>query len=329
MKPSIAAVIPAYNAENTIQKAIQSVLDQREVPEEIIVVDDGSSDSTTELVDKFGKDVTLIRQKNQGAAAARQTGTEASRSDYIAYLDADDWWPEGKIARCREIMAKADIDFMLTDLQRARPGDGPEAYLPRNRSFYPWLKAYLKDGAKTSEVKNFYRLEPEMGLSLLLRGFPVYPSTALVKHSVIEFANGWDARFRRSEDFDLGMRIARHFPLHYLDEVQAIVGLHAGNEDYYTYFVKQTEGDIKVLSAHLNAEPDNSSYRRMFAQALGRKLYNLGNSHRNHNQFGYARQSYSRALKYPGFRIRALTRLALVFWPVSKLYTAALAPPRR
>jgi len=313
MRPSIAAVIPTYNAEKTVETAILSALSQSEPPEEVIVVDDGSTDGTATVVEKLGDRVRLIHQKNQGSAVARQTGTVASTADYIAYLDSDDWWPENKIARCREIIAKEDVDFMLADLDRARPGDGPEAYWGRNSSFFPWARGYFAGQAVSSGVENLYRLEPEIGLSLLLHSFPVFPSTVLVKRSVIEAVGGWDARFRRCQDFDIGLRIARRFPLHYLDEVQAILGLHKGNDDAHAYIVKQTEGDIRVLSAHIEAESVDSSYHRQVAEALGRKYCGLGYSLRKAGQYKLARQSYAKALGSPGHRMHALIRWILLF----------------
>lgn len=128
-------------------------------------------------------------------------------------------------------------------------------------------------------VQNLYTLEPADRLSLLLRGYPVYPSTMLVKCHVVEVVGGWNARIRRTEDFDIGLRIARHFPLHYLDEVQAILGLHEVNESAYPYVVMQTEHDIKVLVAHLQAEPFGSEYHGQVEKALGSKYYSLGHAH--------------------------------------------------
>jgi len=312
-RPSIAVVIPAYNAEETVETAILSALCQVDPPEETIVVDDGSTDNTVTVVNKFSDRVRLISQGNQGSAVARQTGTAAANSDYIAYLDSDDWWPEGKITRCREIIAKEDINFMLMDLQRARPGDAPEAYLEKNNSFFPWVKEYFTGRASKSGINNLFKLEPEIGLSLLLHGFPVFPSTVLVKRSVVGAVGGWDARFRRCQDFDIGLRIARRFPLHYLDEVQAIIGLHGGNDDAYAYIVKQTEGDIRVLKAHLEAEQTGSPYYRQVSEALGHKYCGLGYLHRKAGKYKLARQSYAQALRWPGHRMHALIRWILLY----------------
>lgn len=311
--PSIGVVIPAYNAGQTVARAIQSVLGQLEPCDEIIVVDDGSGDDTVPVVSSFVGPIRLISQPNQGAAVARQTGTATTTADYIAYLDADDWWPEGSLANCREAIERGGIDFLLADLQRARPGDGPDAYLPRNRSFFPWLDKYLSGCQADSGMDKLYKLPPDRGLSLLLHGYPVFPSTMLVRREVLETVGGWDARFRRCQDFDLGLRIARYFPLHYLDEVQAILGLHDGNDNARDYCLKQTQGDIRVLLAHLEENRDDATYRRQVAEALGRKYCGLGYSHRVSGEGRLARENYLKSFQWPGKRTHALIRWCLSF----------------
>ena len=87
---SISVVIPAWNAARYIGDAVDSVLSQSAVPQEIIVVDDGSTDDTTECVRRFGSRVTLIAQSNAGAAAARNRGITEAKGAAIALLDADD-----------------------------------------------------------------------------------------------------------------------------------------------------------------------------------------------------------------------------------------------
>ena len=92
---TITVVIPAYNSEKYIARAIDSVLTQTHKPDEIIVVDDGSTDNTSEIARKYEPSVKLIQQQNAGASVARNTGIEAATSEWIAFLDADDeWLPE-------------------------------------------------------------------------------------------------------------------------------------------------------------------------------------------------------------------------------------------
>lgn len=94
---TISVVIPAYNAEKHIARTIESVLEQSHPADEIIIVDDGSADNTAEIVRSFGEKVTLIEQGNAGASIARNTGIEAAKSEWIAFLDADDEWVAEKL----------------------------------------------------------------------------------------------------------------------------------------------------------------------------------------------------------------------------------------
>ena len=89
---SVSVIIPAYNAGHCIKLAIESVLSQDLVPEQIIVVDDGSTDHTANVLRAFGSRIKFLRQENQGQAAARNVGILMSKTKYVAFLDADDYW---------------------------------------------------------------------------------------------------------------------------------------------------------------------------------------------------------------------------------------------
>jgi glycosyltransferase involved in cell wall biosynthesis len=95
--PRFSTVIPAYNAANTVARAIDSALAQTYPPVEVIVVDDGSSDDTAAVVERYGDTVRLIRQANGGPGAARNAGARVASGDWIALLDADDVWLPHKL----------------------------------------------------------------------------------------------------------------------------------------------------------------------------------------------------------------------------------------
>ena len=94
---SVSVVIPVYNGERFAAEAIDSVLGQTRAPDEVLVVDDGSTDGTPEVLRRFDRRVTLIRQQNAGAAAARNRGIEAAKGALIAFQDADDLWVPHKL----------------------------------------------------------------------------------------------------------------------------------------------------------------------------------------------------------------------------------------
>jgi glycosyltransferase involved in cell wall biosynthesis len=96
-KPLISVIIPVFNGERFIAEAIQSVLNQNYEPLEMIVVDDGSTDATADVVKTFGEKIRYIYQENGGVAKARNTGLNAASGDYIAFLDADDLFCNNKL----------------------------------------------------------------------------------------------------------------------------------------------------------------------------------------------------------------------------------------
>lgn len=307
MHGTIAVVIPAHNAGDRIHHAIHSVRQQTRPADEVIVVDDGSTDATAEIAAGIA-DIRLLRQANRGSAVARQVGTDAADSDFIAYLDADDWWPPEKLAECAAVLEGDRVAFLLADLQRALPEDPVSAYLPRNSTFFPWAIRNIRHQAEHRGGAGWYRLAPRSGLDLFLGGFPPYPSTFVVEKTALKDTGGWDARFRRCQDFDLALRLARRHPVHYVDRVHAILGLHAGNQDEYAYNVSQAEGDLQVLKRHRDAPGETPAYRRLVERALVRKLWQIAYAHRRAGRHRLASRAYRRSLAYRHRRARSALR---------------------
>lgn len=93
-KESISVIIPVYNAEKYVEEAVESVLNQTVQPEEIIIINDGSTDGSAEKAKEYEPDVKLISQENKGISGARNTGLRAADGNIIAFLDSDDIWTE-------------------------------------------------------------------------------------------------------------------------------------------------------------------------------------------------------------------------------------------
>jgi len=310
-KAPIAVVIPAFNAGDTLAACLNSVLGQSLPPHEIIVVDDGSTDATAQVTQDFRPVVRLLQQENQGSAVARQLGTLSASSPYIAYLDADDWWPEHTLSRYAEILQSEGIHFLMADLVRALPGAPAKEHLPRNTTFFPWFMEFLQKHGRPSGA-DLFALTPTQGLEALLRGYPYFPSASLARRQAVLDVGGWDRQFRRCQDFDVALRLARRFPIHFLDSVQAIVGINEGNKDGRAYVIKQTTGDIRVLEAHYADNPKDGVYRRQVARAVARKYYNLGNVCRQTGDRRSAFEAYRGALRWPGQRTKAVARMLLL-----------------
>jgi len=121
-RPTVSAIIPAYNAAGRIGRTLDSILSQTYRPQEICVIDDGSVDDTVDVVRKFGSHVHLICRENGGPGAARNTGVAATSGEWIALLDADDAWLPQKIEEQIEFTCAPEVGVIHSQiLGEARP----------------------------------------------------------------------------------------------------------------------------------------------------------------------------------------------------------------
>jgi glycosyltransferase involved in cell wall biosynthesis len=179
---SVSAIIPAYNAEGFIARAIDSVLRQTHRNVEIIVVDDGSTDSTVALIQSYGERVRLISQRNGGPSRARNTGVSSSSGEYLAFLDADDWWDPTKIEQqISSLQTNPSVIASYTSL-RLRYADGRAAV------------ALACDPAK---------LWP--ALRICNPGIP--PSCVMVTRKAFDEAGGFNVDRKGCEDWELWFRL--------------------------------------------------------------------------------------------------------------------------
>ncbi len=121
IRPVFACVIPAYNRETTVARAIESALAQTHAPAEIIVIDDGSQDGTAEAVAAFGDRVRYVYQENAGAAAARNHGLRLAQAEWVALLDSDDYWATDHLERVAAAIEGTEGAAILYFADSARP----------------------------------------------------------------------------------------------------------------------------------------------------------------------------------------------------------------
>ena len=118
MPPLVSIIIPCYNAENWVRQSIQSALDQTWSPVEVIVIDDGSTDKSLEVIKSFGSKIIWETGPNRGANHARNRGLELAKGEYFQFLDADDYLLPGKIERQMKVFPASGADVIYEDWQR-------------------------------------------------------------------------------------------------------------------------------------------------------------------------------------------------------------------
>jgi glycosyltransferase involved in cell wall biosynthesis len=208
----ITAVIPAYNAERYIGRAIESVLAQTRPVDEIIVVDDGSTDNTAGVVRAFGDKVKLICQPNAGECAARNTGIKAAVSSWIAFLDADDEWLPDKIQMQTEVITQTpSLGWVSSNYIRCLCDEGIQnAHIASAK-----IKRLLTNKAYFADFFEAFRAD-SYGCS----------DTILVKKDILVKAGMFREGQQKAGDMDMWWRIAfRHPQFGYVNKPLAIYHL--------------------------------------------------------------------------------------------------------
>jgi glycosyltransferase involved in cell wall biosynthesis len=202
---TISVVIPTYNYGRFLRDAIDSVLAQTYPALEVIVVDDGSTDDTPQVLAEYGDRIRVICQKNEGAGAARNAGIAAARGEYIAFLDSDDIMKAQKLERD---MARFEGD----------PGLG-----------LVHCGAESFDHAGKTLSVSLTGLEGWVALDLLALDREVIAASGggiVVPKRVAEEVGGFDPRLQRSEDWDFCYRVAVRYRVAFVPEVLVRYRLH-------------------------------------------------------------------------------------------------------
>ncbi len=202
---TVSAIIPTLNRSETLGRALDSILAQTRPPEEIIVVDDGSTDATTAMIESRYPQVRLIRQANQGVSGARNRGIAAASGEWIALLDSDDEWTKEKLKRQSEIIA-VDPDILLCHTD--------EIWIRNGRRVNP-MKKHRKYGGRI-----FRQCLPLCVIS---------PSSVIIRRALLDEIGMFDETLPACEDYDLWLRVTARYPVAFIEEKLTIK--HGGHSD--------------------------------------------------------------------------------------------------
>jgi glycosyltransferase involved in cell wall biosynthesis len=198
---TISVIIPAWNRAGEVCHAIDSALAQTLPPLEIIIVDDGSTDETAEVLAHYGDRIRVVRQHNQGVAAARNAGIAAARGDLLAFLDSDDVWRPRKL-----------------ELQAARIEADPELGLVHCGGEFEGVGIQL-DGMEGSVASAILSLDRKVIIA--------HGSGIVVPRRVAKEVGGFDVRMRVSEDWDFCYRVAARYRIGFVREPLVLHARHA------------------------------------------------------------------------------------------------------
>lgn len=195
----VSAIIPVYNGERFLADAIKSIQEQEHPGIEIIVVDDGSTDGTARIAKSLGENVRYFHQQNSGPAVARNSGLALAKGNYIAFLDADDLWPPGKLHAALESL---EADPLV------------DAVIGRSR--------FLQLAGEGSSATGYEEvLKPRVFMQM---------GSMVIRRRMFEKSGSFDTTLEYSEDIDWILRARDHgMILETMDEISLLHRLHSGN----------------------------------------------------------------------------------------------------
>lgn len=226
----VTVVVPAFNAAPFLGVTLEALLSQTTVPEQIIVVDDGSTDGTAALAEQMG--VRVIQQDQKGPGAARNRGIEAADTEFIAFCDADDWYVPDKLERALGMLEKLGAACAATD-------------------------AWVVRDDRVQGRKNEHRPVPGvLTLEFLLRGNPIVCSSVVARRDAVINAGSFNEspELIATEDYDLWLRMAVNEPIAYTPRPMTFYRVHAASLSANTRFLRGIEHILSRISEQHQGE---------------------------------------------------------------------------
>ncbi len=189
----ISVIIPTFNRKKTLERAIQSVMNQSLSPFEILIIDDGSNDGTEQWVKENFQNIKYIYQNNHGVSSARNTGIENAHGDWVAFLDSDDEWLPNKLyEQVKAIDSNPEMKFFHTN------------------------EIWIRNGVRVNQMKKHKKYGGYI-FEKCLDICRVSPSSVLIQKEVFDNIGIFDESLRVCEDYDLWLRITSKYPVVFLD----------------------------------------------------------------------------------------------------------------
>jgi len=274
--PRVSVIIPTYNRAALVTEAVDSVLKQTWTDFEIIVVDDGSSDESEDVLGRYGDRIRCFRIGHEGPSRARNLGAARSCGQFLAFLDSDDVWEPNKLdIQMGFLDAHREIKMVCCGSYNLGPSPKQRRSVRGDRWGDLFLMLFEKSFVNTSSV--------------------------VVDRACFSEVGGFDETIRTAEDYDLWLRVARRFPMAYLDSPLVAIRKHA--DELSKNKVELRRNAIRVVERHFDPHRIPAKiYRKRIADLhiyLGRGYLRLGDARK-------ARLAFRKGMRLTPFRIRPM-----------------------
>ena len=289
----VSVVVPTYNAGRYVGEAIESVLRQTYKNFELIVIDDGSTDNTEEVVKRYGKQVRYIKQKNSGIAEARNRGIHAARGELISFLDADDVFLKHKLERQVRYMSDHPDCAMVYGNYSMMDEDGTLIH----EDMFAHMGVSCRSGMVLKE--------------LLLRCF-IWTCTVVVKEEVFQKLGFFDSKFVSGQDYDMWMRIAAAYKTGCVSEPLSVYRQNP-NSITHKKAAARKPAEILVVEKAFERFPGVKGqipYAKV-GKRMARVFFDCGYQAFHERSFSVARYHFARAFFYRPLHLRTVMYLVM------------------
>jgi glycosyltransferase involved in cell wall biosynthesis len=303
---TVSVVIPVYNNGPYIAAAVKSVLAQTRPADEILVIDDGSTDNTAAELEPFRNQIRYLYQQNRGEPTARNRGIREARSEYIAFLDADDMWMPDK------------LELQMEYLHRH-----PSCYL-----VYADMSTFDDNGIVDASVKARFRVTLPTGRvfrHLFMRSL-FGPGTVVFRKECVEKVGYFDESLFVGSDYDMWLRISRHFDFGVIDQPLLMYRFHDAMATR-GLGLKLNNGvpwEVVVLQKILDLYPEaiNELGRTAVNRRLSKPWAGLAYARFNSSDFKSARALFRKAAAAWPTNLRYLAYYGMTFLQPAQVETA-------
>jgi len=324
-----SVIIPCYNSSKTIEKTLDSIFSQHYSNFEVIVINDGSSDDTLNILKQQENRIKIINQKNSGVSTARNKGVNHASGDWIAFCDSDDTWHPYKLSICDNVIRKIpECSFIFHDFFVETDGKIlAERATHSEYSFFPIFKQWkitipqilTKHRIILHELadSSFNSFDTYYGNAFYwkIMGNFVLPSTVIMKRDVFLKENGFNLKFIHAEDTEFFLRISKNVDFLYID--LPLSGYHRSSESLLSKNMLPTiNNGLKSLILHCVEDPEiYEKYKSRVNRSVSRKYANLSYYYLSELLTNEARQNSIKSIKYNSLSFLGWSVLFCSFLP--------------